>query len=182
MNTETLYLGKPCRRGHVNEAGKTVRRKDNGSCAACVAIMRKKRFASIKAAHGATYLGTPCVKGHTEISGLTLRHSHSGICIICHRAHKKAYRATTVGKQRYREYSWKYDGIPHPTRPCPETCELCARKNTAGKALVNDHCHVGNYFRGWLCTSCNASIGHLGDSLEGVLRAADYLRKNTPAG
>lgn len=181
MNTKTHYLGKPCKRGHINELGKTVRRNDNGSCMACVAIMRNKRFTAQKALHGATYQGTPCIQGHLCDDGLTTRHSHNGICVLCHRQHKKAYRATTNGKQKYRQYSWKYDGMPTPTRPAPDVCELCSKTNSSGKALSLDHCHVSGAFRGWLCTPCNAALGNLGDSLEGILRAADYLRKNTPA-
>jgi hypothetical protein len=34
--------------------------------------------------------------------------------------------------------------------------------------------------RGWLCDPCNIAIGNLGDTLEGVLKAVEYLRKPAP--
>ena len=30
-------------------------------------------------------------------------------------------------------------------------------------------------FRGWLCDRCNASIGKLGDNLEGIVKAMNHL-------
>ena len=50
-------------------------------------------------------------------------------------------------------------------------CQCCRLK----KALVVDHCHKSQEFRGWLCSDCNGAIGKLGDNLTGVLQAADYL-------
>jgi len=54
-------------------------------------------------------------------------------------------------------------------------CDNC-HKN---KNLEIDHIHGSVTFRGWLCRNCNTGIGALGDTLEGVLRAAIYLEKNT---
>tara|TARA_R100000742_G_C4257386_1_gene75248 strand:+ start:391 stop:546 length:156 start_codon:yes stop_codon:yes gene_type:complete len=30
-------------------------------------------------------------------------------------------------------------------------------------------------YRGWLCSNCNTGIGKLGDNIEGVQKAVDYL-------
>lgn len=68
-------------------------------------------------------------------------------------------------------------GLPAPTRPEPAVCELCGGANARRKALALDHCHVTGHFRGWLCIRCNAAIGALGDSIEGLLRAVEYLRR-----
>jgi hypothetical protein len=81
--------------------------------------------------------------------------------------------------ERWREYSRensrKHRGLPQPTRPLPGHCENCERP--AGKrALSLDHSHVTGQFRGWLCDACNRGIGYLGDSIEGLQRAIDYLR------
>lgn len=68
-------------------------------------------------------------------------------------------------------------GLPEPTRSEPTLCECCG--NPSGKYRFNlDHSHTTGKFRGWLCNKCNAAIGALGDTLEGVLRAAAYLQRN----
>ena len=38
-----------------------------------------------------------------------------------------------------------------------------------------DHCHDTGDIRGFLCGKCNRGIGLLGDNLEGVKRAVEYL-------
>jgi len=62
----------------------------------------------------------------------------------------------------------------------PEVCECCG-KPPNGKSrsykLCIDHCHNSKEFRGWLCHDCNRGIGLLGDNLEGVLNAVNYLKK-----
>jgi len=59
----------------------------------------------------------------------------------------------------------------------PAICDCCGQPPNAGKALCLDHDHVTLGFRGWLCHSCNLGIGLLGDSLDGVRKAASYLRR-----
>ena len=39
-----------------------------------------------------------------------------------------------------------------------------------------DHCHKTEKFRGWLCKNCNMAIGKLGDDLDGVMNAVNYLK------
>ena len=53
-------------------------------------------------------------------------------------------------------------------------CEICGIESDS---LCVDHDHVTNEVRGVLCRSCNRSIGQLGDTLESVRRAVDYLAK-----
>jgi hypothetical protein len=50
-------------------------------------------------------------------------------------------------------------------------CECCARM----RPLLLDHDHETSQFRGWLCRECNSGLGFLGDNLEGVGRAFQYL-------
>jgi len=61
----------------------------------------------------------------------------------------------------------------------PEVCNCCDKPSN--KPLVVDHCHETLKFRGWLCESCNHGIGKLGDNIEGVQKALDYLRRKTNA-
>lgn len=73
----------------------------------------------------------------------------------------------------------KYGDIPEAV-----ACELCG----ATDKLVVDHDHsccpgaytCGKCFRGWLCHGCNTGLGKLGDSVESLEKAIQYLlqRKN----
>ena len=75
-------------------------------------------------------------------------------------------------------------------RPMPTHCECCGRENPKntridgmGINLALDHHYDddGNpFFRGWLCRQCNSDIGYLGDNIEGVFDAVDYLLKTLP--
>ena len=56
--------------------------------------------------------------------------------------------------------------------PKPLVCECCKKQTTK---FCLDHDHTTDEFRGWICGHCNQGIGKLGDTLEGVLLAVDYL-------
>ena len=78
-------------------------------------------------------------------------------------------------KEYYKRYmrSWRRKQLvePPPYEP-PANCEAC------GRPLLKpnlDHCHTTNRFRGWLCNPCNAALGMLGDSPEGVRKLLDYI-------
>jgi len=66
--------------------------------------------------------------------------------------------------------------LPEPARPKPEFCECCGGP-PGKKALALDHCHVSGEFRGWLCDRCNAGVGMLGDSIDGLMNAVRYLER-----
>ena len=51
-------------------------------------------------------------------------------------------------------------------------CQCCGSLEN----LCYDHCHDTMEFRGVLCRSCNKAIGQLGDDMEGITRAYNYLR------
>jgi Recombination endonuclease VII len=71
----------------------------------------------------------------------------------------------------------KLRGIPDPTRPLPMICECCNRP-PGRKQLAVDHDHKTGKFRGWLCSRCNTGIGSLGDTMEAIELAVDYLRRS----
>lgn len=60
---------------------------------------------------------------------------------------------------------------PYPT---DSICECCGKV----KKLALDHGHTDYEFRGWLCSKCNVGMGNLGDTIEGLQRAIDYLKKS----
>jgi hypothetical protein len=84
------------------------------------------------------------------------------------------YRATY--RKKLNEKNRIAQGMPEPTRPEPQLCECCGK--LPGKtAMCLDHCHSTGVFRGWLCGRCNRSIGQLGDSIEGLMKAVRYLER-----
>ena len=93
-----------------------------------------------------------------------------------HRGHKD--RLDTRCRECIRQQSRIRREISKTAPPKPEVCDLCGKKPPHNKKIVLDHCHKTHTFRGWLCDPCNVGLGNLGDDLEGVLKAVDYLSKN----
>lgn len=58
-------------------------------------------------------------------------------------------------------------------------CAICGREPTTEK-LNHDHDHLTGRLRGMLCGPCNRGLGALGDQIEALERAIEYL-KNPPA-
>ena len=114
---------------------------------------------------GKFYLGKLCLRGHDhEDTGQTLRYNGNKGCRICEYARTR---------RRHREKLWR-----KAMYPPPGFCESCGKitgENTYD--LCFDHNHETGAFRGWLCGSCNTSIGKLGDNIEGLKKALDYLEK-----
>ena len=61
-------------------------------------------------------------------------------------------------------------GLVQP--PLGTPCDCCGRTDVL---LCLDHCHITGKLRGYLCQTCNVSIGGLGDTLAGVKMAEKYL-------
>lgn len=51
-------------------------------------------------------------------------------------------------------------------------CLIC---KDSTKKLVLDHCHKTGKIRGFLCSSCNRSLGYLNDSIDNLKQAILYL-------
>jgi hypothetical protein len=78
----------------------------------------------------------------------------------------------------------------HPsTPPKPTHCECCGREDPKGKmvgtrkqvSLCMDHSYDAEgkpFFRGWICVQCNSGIGYLGDNLQSVKKAIEYLERS----
>ena len=65
--------------------------------------------------------------------------------------------------------------MPTRSRPVNNACECC--DVIQKRRLFLDHCHNKQVFRGWLCNTCNISIGGLGDDVEGLRKAIKYLQR-----
>ena len=70
----------------------------------------------------------------------------------------------------------KSQGIPYKA-PEGTVCALCKCLPKKGNGMVFDHDHETELFRGYLCNSCNRSMGVLGDDVEGMIKALNYLNK-----
>lgn len=62
-------------------------------------------------------------------------------------------------------------------------CAICDKDitffKTEGKTMAYlDHCHKTGKIRGFLCPQCNTAIGLLGDTIEGLTKAIEYLAKS----
>ena len=65
-------------------------------------------------------------------------------------------------------------------------CAICKSKDSYSRnykttkvsKFAVDHCHTTGKVRGLLCTKCNRALGMVSDSIETVLRMAEYLRKH----
>lgn len=79
-------------------------------------------------------------------------------------------------RARARRYNLTSDQLKALMDKYKDGYPLCGSDN-----LVVDHDHETGIVRGMLCQSHNKAIGMLGDSVEGVQRALDYLMgKNMP--
>ena len=64
------------------------------------------------------------------------------------------------------------------TKAPPGTaCEICLK---TPEKIVFDHDHKTREFRGWLCDTCNRSLGVFGDEVPGLIKALNYLLKKNP--
>ena len=63
--------------------------------------------------------------------------------------------------------------------PSKGVCDCCGKLESETKTPLNlDHDHNTGEFRGWICEQCNRGIGNLGDDIEGVLMALEYLKRH----
>ncbi len=127
----------------------------------------------------------PCKYGHDDG-----RHA-DGKCRVCVNIRSKAaywknrearlaygaaryQRVKALDPEKMRAKERLTKGFPEPTRPLPKICECCGQ-SPGVKAMNLDHCHKTGKFRGWLCSACNRGIGLLGDTVDGVQNALNYL-------
>lgn len=116
------------------------------------------------------YHGKPCKRG-----GHTLRYKSTRGCVECHVIWSKDWNLSH--KESRSKSGWKYYGIPEPTRPMPDTCEMCGGLPSGHGRFHADHDKLTNKFRGWLCSRCNHGLGLLGDNINGILQAVQYLER-----
>ena len=99
----------------------------------------------------------------------------SGICGICKPCHN----------DKYRDYKRRWDlenkygiTLEEYDEMAKDGCHICGKKSEGNRNKVNlnvDHDHQTGKVRGVLCGLCNTGLGKLGDNVEGLTRALEYL-------
>lgn len=97
------------------------------------------------------------------------------------REYQKAYHARNRRRQRLARYGLTEVEYDAAVAAQGGACAVCRR--VPDYELIPDHDHsccpgdraCGRCIRGLLCQGCNAGIGYLGDTVEAVERALDYL-------
>ena len=112
------------------------------------------------------------------------KHGRRNLCKRCQYARNVKYTDENTTKVK----EWKTDyqvnrryGIDRAAYEAAMATSTCCQICEATKNLVYDHDHSTMEFRGVLCRQCNAGLGSLGDSLEGIKRALKYLNKTLTA-
>lgn len=104
------------------------------------------------------------------------KHGRDNLCQECYnKRQRKAWMNPQDSKKRS-QLLRRYQCTPeeyNERMATSDVCEICGKDHD----LVYDHCHVSMKFRGVLCRSCNRAIGSLGDTLDSLEKAVEYLRK-----
>lgn len=88
--------------------------------------------------------------------------------------HKERMRKSrNVPRDRAKKYGLTVEQVDAMLEEHNGLCHSCLSK----PAAVIDHCHETNAVRGMLCQECNLGIGLLGDDLESVQKAVEYLSR-----
>lgn len=110
------------------------------------------------------FTGNTSSNDHFNKDGFRLRR---GECIDCGKEEDKGMKeAKRIAKEQK---------IPFKA-PDGTKCELCGTT----EKIVFDHDHTKMVFRGWLCNTCNRSMGCLGDDVPGMVKTMNYLMKTNP--
>jgi hypothetical protein len=88
--------------------------------------------------------------------------------------HKKRTKEERAEKHIYQTYGLTKEEHEALMAEQDYCCAVCGKK----KKLCVDHDHETDEIRGMLCRNCNAAIGLLGDTIEDVEKAVNYLRRN----
>lgn len=87
----------------------------------------------------------------------------------------------SINKHRMKKYGISQDQYEALLFLQGGVCAICKKPemNPRFSCLSVDHDHRTNKVRGLLCLSCNMAIGKLGDNVETLLSAVDYLRSHS---
>lgn len=184
LGADYYYTGEKCKYGHLDK-----RLTQTGNCMTCLVERGKagrlknersgKKIRSNenqKLAEEAYYAGfntytstKSCPKGHFE------RYVSSNNCVECNRK-QMSDRAEKVRWRRIkREYGITKEEYNNMKLSQSNKCMICKFNFEEDSKIHIDHCHKTGIVRGLLCSKCNQGIGLLGDSIENLKSAIEYL-------
>lgn len=90
---------------------------------------------------------------------------------VCKECYSKKVKADPEQKK---EFEKKF---PRPQIGEKFHCPICLKTfiREHNNDVVLDHSHIDGSIRGWLCSSCNTSIGKFNDDVEILKRAIDWI-------
>lgn len=99
------------------------------------------------------------------------------------KAKRRAYHKKNRDKRRVKNLKKRYGiGLHEYNLMFTEQKGKCAccgiHQNELTKKFAVDHDHDTGLIRGLLCNHCNLALGKLGDNIEGLMRALNYLEKH----
>jgi hypothetical protein len=96
-----------------------------------------------------------------------------GICSICKSCRNYKLKDKRRHHTKYGLNDAQYSSLK---QHFGNRCGICGKTEKENKRkLAIDHEHDSGRVRGILCRNCNAGIGLLGDNLQGVTKALQYL-------
>lgn len=107
---------------------------------------------------------------------------HQSYCKLCKIDHYNTNRESydkAFRKYNYKNaYGIKIEDYEKIFSEQGGLCKICGREQgSAGvRRLAVDHCHDTGIVRGLLCSNCNTGLGKLGDTVEGLMRAVNYIQ------
>lgn len=101
---------------------------------------------------------------------------HAGRCKVCVKNDSESgVKRNTLYKSRYGITLDDYNDMFAEQSGC---CFICGVHQSELKiSLCVDHCHVTNKVRGLLCRKCNSALGLLGDDINILKKAVQYLEE-----
>ncbi len=92
---------------------------------------------------------------------------------VCRECYAKKKKPNSEEKNLYE--------LEHPRPKIGEhfTCPICKRDfiREHKNDVVLDHSHIDGSIRGWLCSSCNTSLGKFRDDINILQRAIKWIQK-----
>ena len=110
------------------------------------------------------------VKENTEFSFYLNRHTDNGYRLMTNTNCVKCQKIKSKERSAIRK---KFKDVKPPD--FGKSCECCGKPVFRNWQL--DHCHDTGEFRGWLCKQCNTGLGNLGDNLQSLSLAVEYLQR-----
>lgn len=116
----------------------------------------------------------------------TMRGGYSYTCLPCQREHSANMDKKRSWKDRRNSYLKRKFGISlseYEDMLVKQSgvCAICGKPEQTDRSLAVDHCHETGFVRGLLCVKCNTGMGNLGDNVEILQKAIDYLLAATPS-